>query len=243
MMHIATQVHDYLVDESGQQSLYKKKNARFLTSATVLAGDFAFAAAAQLAAATNRIAVMQKFSETLQFITNGEITYMFNNGDKRNLESYYSWIHAKTASIFELASGMAATLGTADQTEIEAAYQLGYNLGMAFQITNDVLDFWGDSVEPGIPAGRNLRRGILTLPTLLYLQEHPGELDTGFIQKNNGDGQRHLESTIAAIRESEAIDQAVLIADRFLQHGWLKDTYLLKNLRGLAYKPVTDNRL
>ena len=141
MMHTATLVHYDLVDETDQRRGYPTINARFTTSATVLAGDLAFAAAAKLAAAVKSIPVMQNFSETLQFIVNGEITYMFNDGGQGGQEAYYDWIHAKTASVFELAAGLAATLGSANQAEIDAAYQFGYNIGMAFQITDDVLDF------------------------------------------------------------------------------------------------------
>jgi len=141
MMHIATRVHDDLSDRGGRPRGHNKISTRFTTSATILAGDFAFAAAAQLAAATKSIAVMRKFSETLQFIVNGEITYMFSNGKSCDQEAYYRWIHAKTASVFEIAAGMPAQSGFANKVEVSAAYQFGYNLGMAFQIADDVLDF------------------------------------------------------------------------------------------------------
>lgn len=232
MMHAATLVHDDLADDAGQRRGKPTTNTLFTTSATVLAGDLAFAAAAQLAAATNRIEVMRRFSETLGFIVNGEITYMFKNGNGANQKAYYDWIHAKTASVFELAAGMAATLGSATPAEITAADQFGYNLGMAFQITDDILDFTGDPTVLGKPVGNDLRQGTITLPTLLYLESHPGELDLGTLAKQNGNGQVHIENIITAILQSEALDKATQEADRFLQRG----------LAALALLPDTPER-
>jgi geranylgeranyl pyrophosphate synthase len=223
-MHIATLVHDQL-----QRS---PKNARFATSVTVLAGDFAFAAASQLAAATNRIVVMRKFSETLQFIVKGKITKMFNNGDGRDQEAYYRWVHAKTAALFELAAGMAATLGSASSPQIETAYQFGYNTGMAYRITRDILDFTVDSSQSGKPVGHNLRQGIITLPTLLYLNAYSLDLDIASLAKTNGNGQAHIEDLICSIRQSEFIEQAANEASRFLQRA----------LEALAALPDTPER-
>jgi geranylgeranyl pyrophosphate synthase len=219
MMHAATLIHDDLVDNAAQRRGQQTVNTRFSTSATVLAGDLAFAAAAQLGAATQSITVMQKFSETLQIIVNGEISYMFKDNDHTNLQAYYDWIYAKTASVFKLAAGMAATIGTASPAEIEAANQFGYNIGMAFQVTDDILDFIGDPAVLGKPTGNDLRQGTLTLPTLLYIEAHPNSLDISTTHQGNGNGQGHIEDLITSIRQSEAIEQSLQIADRFLQEG------------------------
>lgn len=219
MMHTATLVHDDLVDGTGQKPVHKTINGRFATSATVLAGDFAFAAAAQLAAATNRISVMEKFSETLQIIVNGEITYMFNSGDHRDRRAYYEWIHAKTASLFKLASGMAATLGSADPAGIESATQFGFNIGMALQISDDIIDLAGDPSLLGKPVGSHLRQGAITLPALFYLEAHPDDFDFEAMIKSNGNGQGEIESLITAIQNSDAIGQSAQQADRFLKDG------------------------
>jgi len=219
MLYTATRVHDDLGAESNQLGVQQTMNIRFLTSATILAGDLAFAAAAQLAASVESIAVMQRFSETLQFIVNGEITYLFNEGSQDGQEAYYEWIHAKIASVFELASEMAATIGSANPSEIDAAAQYGYNFGMAFQIMTEVLDFMGDPSVSGKPIGNDLHQGTITLPTLLYLQAHPADFDINAIRKRNGNGHAHIEDLIGAIRKSDAIHQAKNEADRFLRQA------------------------
>jgi geranylgeranyl pyrophosphate synthase len=233
MLHTATQIHNTLVDHSGQHRTHSENHGKFKTSATVLTGDLAFAAAAQLAAAVNRISVMQKFSETLQFIINGEITYLFLNGNHNHLEAYYHRIHAKTASIFEIATGMAAMVGTANEGEIKAAYEFGYNLGMAYQIMEDVQNFYGKSSTPGQQAGNDVQQGILTLPILLYQQYHADELNIQSLTKRNGNNHAKIEKIIASIRASDSIDQAIREAEKFIDRG----LYLLEEF------PYTPERI
>ena len=219
MLHTATLVHNELVDDSGQSPDRPAVNARFTTSATILAGDLAFASAAQLAAAVANTTVMQRFSETLQFIVNGEITYLFNDGAQGSREAYYEWIHAKTASVFELASELAATIGSASPSEIKAATQFGYNLGMAFQIMCDIRDFMGDPFIQDKTTGSDLRLGNITLPTLFYLESHPDQFDIHSIRKSNGNGQAEIDELIGAIRQSDALEQATKEANRFLKRA------------------------
>jgi geranylgeranyl pyrophosphate synthase len=230
MLHTATLVHNSLVDETGQSSHRPAVNARFTTSATILAGDLAFASAAQLAAAVANTTVMRRFSETLQFIVNGEITYLFNDGAQGSREAYYDWVHAKTASVFELAAELAATIGLTSPSEIQAAAQYAYNLGMAFQIKRDVLDFVGDPSVSSKPAGTDLLLGNITLPTLLYLEAHPGKFDVDTIRKSNGNGRTEIDELIGAIRQSDALEQSSREADRFLKRG-------LESLYGLPDTP------
>ena len=216
MLHTATLVHNGLVDETGQRSDRPAVNTRFAVSATILAGDLAFASAAQLAAAVASTTVMRRFSETLQFIVNGEITYLFNDGAQGSRKAYYDRIHAKTASVFELAAEMAATIGSASPAEIKAAAQFGGNLGMAFQIMRDILDFGGDPSVLDRPAGNGLQVGNITLPTLLYLEAHPNKFNIDSIRKSNGNGRAEMDELIEAIQQSDALEQAGKEADRFL---------------------------
>jgi len=218
MLHTATLVHDDLVDDADLRRGQRTINTSFSTSATVLAGDLAFAAAANLAAATRSIEVMQMFSKTLQFLVNGEITYMFADGMHVDREAYYHWIHAKTASMFELAAGAATTLG-ADADMIVSATSFGYGVGMAFQIVDDILDFTSDQAVLGKPVASDLRQGIVTLPTIYYLESHPDDPDVCSIINHNGHSPDTLERIITAIRHSEAIKKSMDDAETFLQHG------------------------
>ena len=216
MLHIATQIHNELVDQSSPSNA---DQYIFITSATVLTGDLAFAAAAQLAAAANNIAIMQKFSETLQFIVNGEITYLFRNGNHDHLEAYYNRIHSKSASIFEIATGMAATIGSANEAEIKSAFEFGFNLGMAYQILNDVHAFSGNGTMLDKQEGNERQQSMLTLPTILYQKMYPETLAIQTLTKRNGNNKVEIEELIKSIRQSKAIDQAIQEAKGFLENG------------------------
>ena len=243
MLHQAKLVHDNL----GNQSFSQIPKTPFITSATVLAGDLAFAAAARLATAPQSTTVMRIFSETLQMMVSGEITYMFQNGSGFEPDSYYRRIHAQTASLFELACQATAILAAMDEETINAARQFGYEMGMAFQIVDDVLDFTGDPEVMGKPTGNDLRQGTLTLPTLYYLEANPNDPDLDSIIRRNGHSQDSIKRVIKAIRQSEAITLAQQEAQRFLEQG-LRALYQLPDrparakLEQLAIQMINRNR-
>ena len=114
---------------------------------------------------------MRVFSQTLMTICEGELRQLF---DLRNWQqpkdAYYQRIYGKTAALFATATEAAAVLGSASEPEIGALHDYGYNVGMAFQIMDDVLDFVGTAQTVGKPVGNDLRQGTVTLPVFHYLQ-------------------------------------------------------------------------
>ncbi len=88
-------------------------------------------------------------------------------------DDYYKRIYAKTASLFETSATSAAMIGTTDEMLIEKMRQFGYNIGTGFQIVDDILDFTGEQATVGKPVGSDLRQGLITLPTLCYLEANP----------------------------------------------------------------------
>lgn len=220
MLHHAKMVHDILADKTSNQIT----KTPFFTSATVLAGDLVFAAAARLATAPQSTTVMRIFSETLQFMVSGEITHMFQNGSSFERKTYYHHIHAQTASLFELACQAPAILATMGDEIVNTVRQFGYEIGMAFQIVQDVLDFMADSAIPGKPI--NLHLGIVALPTIYFLETYPCDPDIQSLIKHNGYSSETFERLITKIRQSEAIEQTLDEANTFIQRG----LDILKNL-------------
>jgi geranylgeranyl pyrophosphate synthase len=109
-------------------------------------------------------------------ICEGELRQQF--GDRAAMldrEDYFRRIYAKTAAMFELATEAAAVLARAPEPQVEALRRYGVDLGMAFQIMDDILDFTGEAQVLGKPVGNDLRQGLITLPVLFYLEEHPGD--------------------------------------------------------------------
>ena len=174
MLHTATLVHDDVIDGARLRRGAPTLNAVWNRGATILAGNFMFARAAHFAAETNNPRVIRIFANTLETIVNGELYQLSARQDfAQNKEGYYQRIYAKTASLFAAATESAAILAGLAEAEVQALRAYGHNLGMAFQIVDDILDFTGSEATLGKPAGSDLHGGTVTLPFFYFLQTHP----------------------------------------------------------------------
>jgi geranylgeranyl pyrophosphate synthase len=162
---------------------------------------------------------MHLFAETLATIVNGEITQMFTrNGIATRLE-YEQRIYAKTASMFVLATGAAAILSPVDELVMERARSFGYEIGMAFQIVDDVLDFTGEQGTIGKPVASDLRQGLVTLPGLIYHDLFPDDPDLASVINSNRREGGAIDRLVGNIRQSGAIQQSMEIADSHIQRA------------------------
>jgi geranylgeranyl pyrophosphate synthase len=219
MLHTATLVHDDLIDGSMLRRGIPTLNARWSAGATVLTGDYIFARAAHLAAQTGSLALMEAFARTLMTIVNGEITQLFTVGSTNLVDSYFDRIYAKTASLFEVSTMGVALIGNCDEDTVETMHDFGHNIGLAFQIVDDILDFTGDQESVGKPVGSDLRQGLLTLPTLLYLEQREDGLSLARSLREQQVDDLELERHIEAIRISSAIDRSMQKAEEYIQRG------------------------
>jgi geranylgeranyl pyrophosphate synthase len=219
MLHTATLVHDDLIDGSILRRGMETLNVQWTPAATVLAGDFAFTRAAELVAAADSTAVMKMFAESMAVMVAGEMSQLLRERGIASREDYYDWINAKTATLFELATGAAALLGREGTKSLDAARRFGHEIGMAFQIMDDVLDFTGNPVTLGKPVGNDLRQGVVTLPTLYYLEAHPDDPALQALIANKRSDERNLNRLLAAIRESGAIRSTLAEAQAFVERG------------------------
>ncbi len=220
MLHTATLVHDDLIDGALMRRGMPTLNAQWSPAATVLTGDFMFARSATLAASTNSVRVMRMFAETLAVIVSGEVSQLFDGTHHTDRERYYRRIYAKTASLFELATAGAAALSQVPEDTVEAMRRMGYALGMAFQIVDDILDFTGDQAQMGKPIGSDLRNGIVTLPVLCYVEQHPDAEGVALLREGRSLPDALLEDFIERVRTSDAIAQSAEEARRFVEEAW-----------------------
>lgn len=219
MLHTATLVHDDLIDGSLLRRGRPTLNADLTPGATVLTGDYIFARAAFLAAGIGSLPLMEHFARTLMVIVNGELVQLFREGSGDDRQDYFDRIYAKTASLFELATMGAALLRQANREIVEAMRRFGYQVGMGFQIVDDVLDFAGDERRMGKPLGGDLRNGLLTLPSLLYLEGRPdGAVLAEAIRSRRLD-EAMLDELVEAIRASDAIALALAEARNAIAAG------------------------
>jgi geranylgeranyl pyrophosphate synthase len=179
----------------------------------VLTGDFLFARAAKLAAETDHLPLMKLFSETLAVIVNGELTQMFTSRGLVNRENYYKRIYAKTASLFEMTSRAAAMVSPADEAVTESMRVFGYEVGMAFQIVDDILDFTGDQNAVGKPLGSDLLNGLVTLPAIYYAEANPDDPNIQSLPNGGWTNTEHMTRLVEDIRASDASKQAMLEAE------------------------------
>jgi geranylgeranyl pyrophosphate synthase len=220
LLHTATLVHDDLIDGSLLRRGTPTLNARWSPPATVLTGDFLFARAAKLAAETNYLPLMKLFSETLAIIVNGELTQMFTSRGLISRENYYKRIYAKTASLFEMTARASAMVSPANEDVVESMRDFGYQVGMAFQIVDDILDFSGDQNSVGKPLGSDLLNGLVTLPAIYFAEINPDDTDILSLPQGGWTNNENMSRLVEKIRSSsctkKAMDEAEQHVDRAL---------------------------
>ncbi len=221
MMHTATLVHDDLIDGSALRRGVPTLNADWPADAIVLAGDYLFARAAGLIAHTNQPRLIDLFARTLMTVVNGEIKQRFSGRGSINRDEYYERIYAKTAAMFVLATEAAATLGEADPSSLEALSEFGRQVGMAFQIVDDALDFIGTADQIGKPVGSDLRQGLFTLPAIYFAEAHPDDADLKALLDGNARDPGTISKVVEAVRTSGAVDDVLREARAFVARGQL----------------------
>ena len=191
LLHTATLVHDDVIDTAETRRGQSTANAMFDNAASVMLGDYMFAHAAELVARTGEVAVIRLFAQTLMTMATGELNQDVSAFDTAagNRRDYYQRIYGKTASLFATAGAGGAMMAGSQRDTVEALCRYGHDLGMAFQIVDDVLDFSGDADELGKPVGSDLLAGTLTLPTILLLEDAPDDDPRGAALRRHGSGR------------------------------------------------------
>lgn len=217
MLHTATLVHDDFIDNALFRRGNPTLNANWSPGATILTGDYMFARAASLAAETEDVRIIKQFSDTLMIIVNGELQQLFNGGHKRapTRDEYFQRIFAKTASLFATGAEAGAILAGLPEVQVKALHDYGYYLGMAFQIMDDILDFEGDEARLGKPVANDLRQGIVTLPVLIFLDQHPNHPVIQKVVTRSYPTDAEIEQVVSEIRASGGVEGALEEARHF----------------------------
>lgn len=176
LLHLATLIHDDTVDDADLRRGSASVSGRWGKQVAVLFGDYLFAASATLVCDTGNLRVVRRFAATIMELASGEIIEYFNTfNPQQALARYYDRIYRKTASLFCTAAETGAALSGAAEAQVQALRDYGYNIGMAFQIVDDLLDLQGEERELGKPVGNDLLQGVLTLPTILLRERYPAD--------------------------------------------------------------------
>lgn len=232
LIHIATLVHDDIMDGADLRREQPTVNAKWGNAISVLLGDALLAHAMRLATNFSETQVVRRIADAAAEVCTGEIIQTQRRFDlKLSVADYYKIVEMKTAALFAAASELGAFLSETTPERIGGLKQFGLKLGTAYQVYDDCLDLVGDEAEIGKTLGSDLRKGKLTLPLIFLLQSVRG----------SGDHQRVSELLLGGDEvESEKI--AALLAER----GALAQTARAANdLVGealAALQPLDDNR-
>ncbi len=210
LLHTATLVHDDAIDKSLLRHGFPTLNSIWGDSAATVVGDYLFAKSAEVVTIPGNVRVVRLFAQTLMAIAKGELDEALSAYNlQQTRQDYFRRIANKTASLFAMATESGAILSENSEEVVQALKNYGYNLGLAFQIADDILDFTGEEKEMGKPVGKDLRQGILTLPAILMLERSPGDnpVKRGF--ENRGED---LNRAVAEIRNSSLIEESYIIA-------------------------------
>ena len=167
-IHSATLLHDDVVDESDLRRGMASANAVFGNKASVLVGDFLFSRAFELMVEVGSLDVLRILSKASAVIAEGEVLQLRTTNDTETSEqAYLEVIKAKTAELFAAACRVGAVVAKRPQAEELALYDYGMNLGIAFQLVDDVLDYSAKQAKLGKTVGDDFREGKITLPVVL----------------------------------------------------------------------------
>jgi len=222
LLHAASLVHDDLVDHTSRRRGRMTVHTRWDSHVALMLGDYFFGLAAGELSAEHDPRIIRFYADAAQTMVEGELhpVTQLEPLDVA-LKQYFHKIGSKTAILFEAAckAGIAVSGGTAEQ--IEALGYYGYDLGLAFQIVDDVLDFTGDEATLGKPAGNDLREGTLTLPLIYAVAESHNPLLRDLARTGKPD-TAHVPQLLAAVIAHGGAERALIearqITDRALMY-------------------------
>jgi octaprenyl-diphosphate synthase len=208
-IHTATLVHDDIIDESELRRGREAVHTRWGNHVTVLFGDFLYLKSMSLALSQDRLEIVRLLCDVTLRIVEGEIYQLTKNGEVDLTEQeHFDILRRKTAYLFAGSAKIGGMLGETTREQQEALWDYGMNIGMAFQIADDVLDFTGDEVVLGKPVGGDLREGKVTLPVIHLLSRGDAHAST-LIRKVVGERNvtieewREIRGLLAQSRSTE----------------------------------------
>jgi len=215
-IHTATLLHDDVVDRSDRRRGQSTANAVWGNSGAVLSGDFLYSRSFQLMVEANRMPVMQVMADTTNAIAEGEVLQLMNCNDPEVTESrYLRVIELKTARLFEAAMVVGAIAANADDDQQASMRSFGHALGMAYQLSDDLLGYLADPAESGKNIGGDLAEGKPTLP-LIHALRNGNSKQAALIRNAIIEGRLdHLEEVLSAVEATGAIPYTRALAERY----------------------------
>ena len=218
-IHTATLLHDDVVDELVLRRGSASANAIFGNKASVLVGDFLFARAFQLMVDDGSLEVLRILSAAAATIAEGEVLQLTTQNDLETTEQkYFDVIRGKTAALFAAACEVGGVIASRSAAECAALQSFGMDLGMAFQLVDDALDYSADQAQLGKTIGDDFREGKLTYPVLVSIAAAEGD-EAAFWNRTIGQGEQtatDLQTALHFMQKHDATGRSLARADEFV---------------------------
>ncbi|MCD6453394.1 MAG: polyprenyl synthetase family protein [Dehalococcoidales bacterium] len=240
VLHTATLVHDDVIDSSPVRRGHPTINEVWGKEKAIILGDYMLAKAEALVAETRSQPAISLFAQTLMTISGGELDQSFNIFNlEQTREQYLPRIAAKTASLLVLAAKSGAILSQSSEGIVEALGEYANNLGIAFQIVDDILNFVGNEAEMGKPTGSDLAEGTLTLPGILLLERYPDDNPIRRLFGGEGNKQENIKQAIELVGNSSIIEECYQVAADYYARAcrsleWLPEGVPRRSFKELA---------
>lgn len=211
LLHTASLVHDDVVDEAAERRGQASVNADYDNKVAVLVGDYVLSTALLHVSYTHSEIIVRRLAELGRTLSDGEILQLANIQSKKVTEEvYYKIIERKTAALFEACAAIGAESSGATEEEVEAARLFGKNLGIVFQIRDDIFDYYDSEAEIGKPTGNDLAEGKLTLPIIYALNSTENEEMNALARKVKAHDvtREEIEKLVAFAKDNGGIEYA-----------------------------------
>lgn len=235
LIHMATLVHDDVIDDSSLRRGRETVKSGWGNRVSIYAGNYVFARSLSLVSSYRRSDILEVLAEASMRICEGEINQMLSCYDvNQGLKDYLRRIERKTALLISVSCQLGAMILNAEESKSLALKNYGYYLGMAFQITDDILDFVADEEILGKPVGSDIKQGVITLPAIYAIKyDKRGDQLRNWLASPE-DCINRCEEIIQIVNDSDGIDYAYQVSCRYLEKA-------RQELRFLPDGPVKDS--
>lgn len=242
LIHTASLVHDDVIDEADTRRGAATANARWNNQVAILSGDYIFARAFTLIAEEGYDPyVSKRLADLVCNLSVGEIIQDYAVYQaSRGMADYYERIQKKTADFLEICCELGAMVGGMDREEMKKLAEYGHCIGMAFQITDDLLDIEQTAETIGKPAGNDIRQGIVTLPVIRALETSPDAEKLERIVTDMEMTDEMVERALEIVKATDGVDFAKAKADEYLARAKAALPEGLPDAIREAYEMVAD---
>ena len=227
LIHIGSLYHDDVIDNATTRRGVESSNSKFTPTLSILAGDYLLARSSELAAENLGLESVKLLASTYAELVEGqtlEINLSYNTS--HTIEDYMKVIEGKTASLIRTSAKLGSIASDADRDVVEALSSWGWNCGIIFQISDDILDLTSDSETLGKPAGNDILEGTYTLPVLVALQQDKDKYEE--ILLNVKEDSSKLEVALNEFRDEKIIGECKDIVNQYFNKS-IESIYSLKN--------------